>query len=167
MGAAILLYGLWDNDPSLVPALMALPFLVAITVINVQKNAVPVSLSLPIAMAGATYAFLQNDFLSSIAAGLVVVAVMGGAGWLVFGRKNGQGGPGPGDLTLLAGAGFFTGITGLPLFFALNSTIIFAAAILCAISGRKNLFFLSAIFAGSLLFHLFLTGMGFDGKGIY
>lgn len=161
--AGVCLFALTGATWTFVTSFLALPFLVVLIMTNIRTGANFWLPSLAVFCLGLVSCAVDFNGVSDLAASVTLPLVMGFAALLTLGwnavlqgfAKEG---------VFLTGAGLFIGMSGLPLFLLVTAPLIAASVIFCVVSGRKSIDFFPSIYAVALIFHFFLTGIGFDGR---
>ncbi len=164
MALAVGLYAVWGAVPATVPVLLLVPVLLAHIVIDWRHMILPDDLNIAAFVLSLVFLMLGGageEWPYHLAAGLVYPLLFWGIAALMKLWK-GQNMLGMGDIKFLPSAGLYLGLAALPTFMVVGGLLGIAIAASYAVKGQKGAFPFGPALVISLLFHLFLTGYGFE-----
>ncbi len=159
----------WGAQPVLAPLLLAVPFLVAATLIDWTHMILPDDINVSLTILGILYVLLSawqagwslDVVISALSASVLLFVTLFAASYLLSKIKKREA-LGRGDLKFLPAAGLFLGIPALPTYLALGGVLGVFTALLKGKNGSGGAFPFGPALIISLYIHVFLTGLGFD-----
>lgn len=166
LGLVLALGIVWGGQWATLPILLMVPFLIAHIVIDWEHMILPDEINMVLFALSLGFLALGgagDEWLMHIAAGLLLPLFFWGVAALMrFWKK--QEALGMGDLKFLPTAGILLGLAPIPSFLVVGGVLGLATGLFYQLSGRKGAFPFGPALILSLLFHLFLTGYGFEYK---
>jgi len=162
------LFIVWGPQWATIPVLLTVPFLVSILMIDWEHMIIPDDLNVALVILGLAYVVLPGggNWQTHLIAGVLLPAIF----WLAaLGLKywKKREAIGLGDIKFLAGAGLFIGLANIPAYLVASGVLGLVCALYGRLKGQNGAFPFGPALVISLILHLFLTGLGFDSRGIY
>ncbi len=172
--AVLLLYAAWGFTVQGFILYLSVPFLMAALIIDWRHMILPDDINAALGILAGCFlgaGIFQGDHeaVTYLAEHVMSGIALAGGLWLagaIIGRIKGRGALGGGDIKFLLPAGLFLGIEAIPTYLMLSGALGLLTALLRRESTRGGAFPFGPALIISLYFHLFLTGLGFDYKGV-
>ncbi len=169
----MLMFFAWGWGVISIPVLLSVPFLVAAAKIDWDSMILPDSINLSLLVLALAYVALS--FADGHAGVQDIMCYLAGAALLpltfallsfVMTRIKGRPVLGWGDIKFLVPAGLFLGASCLPSFLIVSGFLGVLTAVVKGLKSRDSAFPFGPSLIITLYIHLFLTGIGFYGRGV-
>lgn len=156
----------WGWGLPAIPVLLAVPFMVAAFLIDLEHMILPDELNVVMTLLGALFVACrvytrQADMLDPVFGAFLLTALFWGVS-VCLSKWKGRAALGLGDIKFLPAAGLFIGVSAIPSYLAVSGALGIATAAIMEGINKKQAFPFGPALIVSLYLHVFLTGLGFD-----